>query len=314
MPAAVTDLIRKLVDLHRAQIAGVIDVRGVGRLQPIYRDAREELARKLRRLQAAGKGDTFTAVHLRAVMAQVTQTIRDLERPLEDHMVATGRLAATMAPRQVAHMIGSVETNLGKMTPVIQATSVAVVRGVYPTIAPTLLDKFRASARLYGPQSLLSIRTGLSHSMIQGETVDEAVDRLIDSNPRRGLFEGQRWRAERIVRTEMSYATNFSTQRAMSEFRATAIPKLLKRLVATRDDREGDDSKDLDGQTVPVDHPFVWEEKNAAGAVVKTVTYMHPPNRPHDREIMIPWQGAWGNPATVAAAGSVRPTTAGVDA
>jgi hypothetical protein len=306
------DLIRQLVDLHRAQIAGVVDVRGVGRLKRIYADAREELAHKLRRLQVAGKGDTFTATHLRAVMAQVTQTLRDFEKPLEDHMVSTGRLAATVGPRQVANMIGSVEEHLGKMTPVIQAAQVAVVRGVYPSIAPTLLDKFKRSSKLYGPQALLSIRTGLAHSMIQGETVDEAVDRLVDSNPRKGLFEGQRWRAERIVRTEMSYATNASTQRAMSEFRATAVPKLLKRLVATRDDREGDDSKELDGQTVPVDQPFVWQVKNSKGEVVKTVTYLHPPNRPGDREIVIPWQSAWGNPSTVAAAGDVRPSTAGL--
>ncbi len=307
-------LIRQVVDLQRAQLAGLTDVRAVGRLKPIYVQAREELAKRLRLLQVTAGADNFSVVHLRAVLAQVTSAIKDMEEPLRRHIEQTGELAANTGARQVAHMIGKVEGAMGRMTPVIQATQLAVVRGVYPEIAPTLLDRFRRSSKLYGPQALNAIRNGLAQSMVQAETVDEAVDRLLDPNPLHGLFEGQRWRAERIVRTEMSYATNAAAQRGMVDFKRRATPRLMKRLVATRDVREGDDSKDLDGQTVDVLAPFIWQVKNAAGEVVRTVEYMHPPNRPHDREVMVSWLPEWGAPATVASGGEVKPTTAGLGA
>jgi hypothetical protein len=305
------EVVRRLVNLHRAQLFGVIDVRGVGKLKPVYAEAREELGRKLRRLQVAGKGQTFGAVHLRAVLNQVTTSLKDFEKPLADHMETTGKLAAAVGPRQVSQMIGDVQEHLGRMTPVIQASQVAVVRGVYPKIAPTLLEKYRRSARLYGPQALKAIKGGLAQSLVQGETVDEAVDRLVGSD---GLFEAQRWRAERIVRTELSYTANASRQQAMLDFRQQAMPQLLKRWVETFDDRTGEDSKQLNGQTVPVDKPFEWVVKDAHGVATGEVKYfMHGPNRPHDRSVQIPWQSGWGASA-VAAPGPVTPTTRGLSA
>ncbi len=39
------------------------------------------------------------------------------------------------------------------------------------------------------------------------------------------------------------------------------------------------------GQTVPVDKPFSWKHKKGGAWVV--TTYMHPPNRPNDRETLV---------------------------
>lgn len=306
---AVSPLIREIVALHRAQLAGIIEVRGVGRLRGIYASSRTELEDRLASLKRDGKGQTFAAVHLQLVLAQVVEALRNFEAPFREHLHQTGQLAGVVAPRQVAQMIGRVETARGAMTPVIAAEQAAVVRGVYPSVAPTLLQRYRDSAKRYGPQALLSIRDGLSRSLVQGETVDQAVDRLVKAG---GTFDGQRWRAERVCRTELSHAAGVTTQRAMEGFRMS-MPKLLKRWVETRDDREGDDSKDLDGQTVPVDQPFVWVVKDSKGRPTgKIVRMMQGPNRPNDRSLCIPWQSAWGNPETVAPAGPVKPTTRGL--
>jgi hypothetical protein len=303
-------LIRELVDLHRRQLFGVIEVRGVGRMQKLYADSRVDLEDKLRRLARAGKGQTFQAQHLRLVLAQVADAIRGLETGLVDHMQATGRVAGNLAPRHLTNMVGTLEGRYGRMTPVVQAAQAAVVRNVYPGIAPTLLDRYRSSARRYGPQALGSIREGLARSIVQGEGVDEAVDRVVGST---GLFEKQRWRAERIVRTEMSWTYGVSNQRSMEELRP-AVPKMQKRLVATFDDRTGKDSEALNGQTVPVDQPFVWVVKNDHGVPTgKVVRYMQPPNRPNDRECVIPWLPAWGT-AGLAEPGPVQPSTAGLPA
>lgn len=302
--AAPVPLIRELVDLHRRQLAGIIEVRGVGRLRRLYSEARTDLERRLAGLAREGKSQTFSAQHMRLVLAQVVDVLRGFDTGLLGHLQETGRLAAAVAPRQVAQMIGRVEGHFGRMTPVIQATQAAVVRGVFPSVAPTLLDRYRQSARRYGPQALMAIRDGLAQSLVQGESVDQAVDRLTKTQ---GLFDGQRWRAERVVRTEMSWTFGISRQRSMEQMRP-AVPRLLKRLVATRDDREGDDSKDLDGQTVPVEQPFIWVVKNSKGVPTgRVIPYMQPPNRPNDRETVIPWVADWGS-GPVAAAGTPTPS------
>lgn len=286
----------------------MVEVRGVGRFRKLYSDARGELEDRLRALVRAGKGSTFTAVHLRQVLVQVADAARGLEGDLFAHMETTGRVAANLAPRHLANMVGQLEGRYGRMTPVVQAAQAAVVRGVYRTVEPTLLDRYRSTSRLYGPQAISSIRQGLAMSIVQNETVDQAVERVSGTS---GLFQAQRWRAERIVRTEMQWSYGVAHQRAMEELKP-AVPKMRKRLVSTFDDRTGKDSKALNGQTVDVDQPFVWVVKDARGVPTgKVVRYMQPPNRPNDREVVIPWIDTWGA-AGLAHPGPVEPTTAGL--
>lgn len=275
-------------------------------MRKLYSDARGELEAKLRRLTRAGRADTFGAQHLRLVLTQVADTVKTFEGDLVHHMDATGRMAGNLAPRHLVSMVGKMEAKFGEMTPVVQAAQAAVVRGAYPAVARTLLDKYRKSAEFYGPEAMRAIRTGLSHSIIQEETVDEAVGRVVESD---GLFDSQRWRAERIVRTEMSYSYHVTAQRGLEQL-APAVPKMMKRLVTTHDDRTGEDSIELDGQTVPVDQPFVWVVKDARGEPTgKVVRYMAPPNRPNDRETVIPWLESWG--VSLGEVGGVRPSVPG---
>lgn len=296
-------LIRDIVDLHRRQLFGVIEVRGVGRMKKLYADARGELEAKLRRMVRAGKGETFGAQHLRMVLTQVADTVKTFEQELVHHMDQTGRMAGNLAPRHLVSMVEKMEEKYGRMTPVVQAAQAAVVRGAYPEVARTLLDKYRQSAEFYGPPTMRAIRTGLAHSIVQEETVDEAVGRVVETD---GLFDLQRFRAERIVRTEMSYSYHVTNQRGLEQL-APAVPKLMKRLVATHDSRTGEDSIELDGQTVPVDQPFVWVVKDARGHPTgEVVRYMAPPNRPNDRETVIPWQESWG--VSLGEVGGVRPS------
>lgn len=296
-------LIRQLVDLHRRQLFGVIEIRGVGRLHKLYADSRLELEDKLARLARVGRARTFEAQHLRMVLVQVADAARHMEAQLVDHMRDTGRMAGILAPRHVVNMVGKLEERYGRMTPVVQAAQAAVVRGVYPHVAPTLLDRYRESAKRYGPPAMSAIREGLARSIVQEESVEEAIGRVSGAT---GLYGAQEWRAARIVRTEMSWSYGISNQRSMEEL-APAVPKMQKRLVATIDGNTGDDSKELNGQTVPVDQPFLWQPKDAHGNPKgPVIRYMQPPNRPNDRECVIPWLPAWGT-GGLAAPGPVEP-------
>lgn len=293
-------LLRQIVDLHRRQLMGVVEIRGVGRMRTLYGEARRDLEERLSAMVARGRGDTFGAQHLRQVLTQVADVAGGFQRGLKDHLASTGRMAAILAPRHATDTIARMEHKFGRMTPVVQAEQAAVVAGVDRAVVPSLLSRFDASVRTYGPQAIASIQRDLAGSILRQEGVDEAVDRVVGA---RGLFERQRWRAERIVRTELSYSYGVTKQRSMEALHVK-VPRLMKRLVATHDARTGQDSLDLDGQTVEVHQPFVWHVKNSRGIPTgKVVHYMQPPNRPNDREVVVEWMPEWGAAASASIEG-----------
>lgn len=293
-------LIRRIVDLHRRQLRGVVEVRGVGRMRGLYDEARADLERSLADLRRRGRSATFGAQHMRLVLSQVADAIGGFERGLDRHLALTGRQAAVLAPRHLVDTVSRMEAEFGRMTPVIQARQAAVVTGVVPGVMPSLLDRYRSSVRLYGRPTIAAIREGMARSMVRGEDVDESIGRVVEAG---GLFDGQKWRAERIVRTELSYSYGVTKQGSMQALK-TEVPRLQKRLVATIDDRTGEDSLDLNGQTVDVDQPFVWEVRDSRGRKTgKVVRYMQPPNRPNDREVVIPWLASWEGARSLGPAG-----------
>lgn len=301
-------LIKQIVDLHRRQLFGVIEIRGVKRMQALYGESRRDLEEKLAALKRQGRGQTFQANHLRQVLVQVADAAGAFQGRLTDHLRRTGRVAAVLAPRHLVDMVTRVEQHYRGQTSVVQAAQAAVTSGVYPRIAPTLLHRYQSSARTWGPGTIAHIQEGLARSLVQGESVDEAVGRVTGAA---GLYDGERWRAERIVRTETSYSYGVAKQVSMTSL-GQQVPQMKKRLVATHDNRTGQDSVDLDGQTVAVDKPFTWAVKDSKGHLTgKVVHYMQPPNRPNDREVVIPWMDGW-SPGALGEGGPVEPTTQGL--
>lgn len=305
--AGASTLIRQIVDLHRRQLFGLIEIRGIKRMRRLYGESRRELEVGLAGLRRAGKGESFRAHHMRQVLVQVADAARGFEAGLGEHLQKTGHMAAVLAPRHVLNMVGKMEAHFGRTTPVIQAAQAAVVAGIDRRIMPSLLMHHRETTKLYGRPTILKIQEQLARAIVQNQPVDEVVDRVSGAA---GLFEGQRYRAERIVRTELSYSYGVAAQAGMEDLRQK-VPKMMKRLVATFDDRTGADSKELNGQTVPVDHPFLWVVTDSKGHKTgKIVKYMQPPNRPNDREVVIPWMEGWAAPASLT--NPVEPTTRGL--
>jgi hypothetical protein len=298
--------IQQVIDLHRRQLQGLIETQGVGRLHEIYRRSEDELREKLERLARIGRGQTFGAHHMRLVQAQVSQGVLQLEGGIKDVLVDRGAVGLKLAPEHVAEAANALHAGFGSPTPIVQAEQMATFQGLYRGVPSSLLDRFKKSSKLYGQPVVNKIKDELSLAIIQGEGLDAAVDRVVGTS---GIFHRQRWRAERIVRTELSWGYGVAKQRGMEVLRDGYVPGLQKRLVATWDNRTGKDSKELDGQVVEVSAPFIWHVKNAKGRVKRTVLYMQPPNRPNDREVVIPWHPGWPDPR---AAGPVRPSTRGL--
>ena len=94
----------------------------------------------------------------------------------------------------------------------------------------------------------------------------------------------QQWRIDRIMRTETAAIYNGAMLASMEAEDVPGDP-MLKRLSATFDRVTGVDSVAAHGQIRRVGEPF----QDIRGRL-----YQAPPNRPHDREIVLPHRASWG--------------------
>lgn len=280
--------IKQILQLHRRQLHGLIENRGVKRLVKIYAQSRADLSQRLASVTRAGKGDTFNAHHMRVMLMQSQDAIRTFENELGDHLHSTGLLVSAQAPKHLLASVKALEGHFGSHTPVVPVDQVALFQKMHKGVDASLLDRFTKSKRLYGPPVVKKIREQLALSLVQGQTVDDAVDQVAGTS---GIFAEQRWRAERIVRTELSYASNFSTFKGMQTLAQEPGAPRYKKLIETLDDRTGDDSKILNGQIRPVDSPFVYHPPAGKKGYAP---FQSPPGRPNDRATMIPWNPEWG--------------------
>lgn len=290
MPASVAS---KIVNLHRAQLQGLTELGSIRRLRALYEETRSSLEQSLATMAKTGQGQSFTAHHNRIILTQVTDALSQFQKEFGRQLPANAAKAATLAQKHVAGAIKMLERRFSGVEPVLQIEQAAVFQGIYRKFEPSLLDRYHRLTSNYPLETIRRIRKNLALSMLSNETVDQAVNRVAGAN---GIFAGERWRAERIVRTENSYAYGISNQRMLGET-AKEIPKLMKRLISTFDGREGDDAKEQHLQTVPWDGQFVWHKKTKGGGV-EVVYYTAPPSRPNDRAAMVPWRADYtGAPA-----------------
>jgi hypothetical protein len=130
------------------------------------------------------------------------------------------------------------------------------------------------------------------------------------------ILEIEAWRIERIVRTETVYAFNAAQAAAVSKL--SKIPEfrgLMNRWTELVDDltrapldrRVGKDSIVLHGQVAKPDDVFTMPPNADVPRHLAGGSWSHPPNRPNDRAILIPWMPDWGVPAWVYRLGASIP-------
>jgi hypothetical protein len=281
MPASI---VAKIINLHRSQLQGVIELGGIRKVRAKYETIRSELEAELAGLRRAGKGETFTAYHLRQVLLQVRDGLKVFQTGLATELDNNGLATATLAQRHVVSAVKAFEKRFAGAEPVLRLEEAGVFAKVYAGVEPTLLARYHRLVGNYPMKTLERVRNDLALSMIRGDGVDQAVNRIAAKG---GIFDRERWRAERIVRTEGAYAYGITNQRSLHEV-AHEVPRLMKRLISTFDGREGKDAIEQHLQTVPYDGEFVWHKKTKAG--MEIVRYSFPPSRPNDRAVLIPWR------------------------
>lgn len=285
----VPEFASRLFRTHLAQLDRHVRRVGVGGLLSLYKEARADLHDRLRRAAGGPRSERATAVQLRAMIAQADGVLEVLGGRVERHLADVGKTAAQLGARHAVDEYKALERHFTGTTPVLDLERSAAMRGLVSDAESSLLRRYHLVSRTWSLGAISAMEQRLSVGVLAGKPVEEMIDDVMSAG---GVLDGERYKAERIVRTEAAFAhgrVKFEAMRATA--RELGDDRLQKRLISTFDDRTGDDSFLLHGQTVPIDEPFRW--KHRVGGSWKVTEYMHPPNRPNDREVVIPWDPSW---------------------
>lgn len=141
-----------------------------------------------------------------------------------------------------------------------------------------------------------AMETRLRMAELEGATTAAAV-RSVEL-----AIESERWRIERVARTEASFAYNSALDEGIDAMR-DAFPDIRARWTEhvndstwmPMDDRVAADSMALHGQVKRPGRSFIMPADGPADLIGNS--YESPPNRPNDRAVLTPWRRSWGIPA-----------------
>lgn len=286
--------------------------RGIRPMIKLIEAAAAEMERKVRRL--APKDETFTAVQQRAILAQYRAMLVELQPRMTRVLGEVSREAQVESIRAMVATIALAELEFeGVVTP-LPLTQAARMAGIIDKDRASLLRQHDVSVRTYGIDSITAAEKHLSLSFATQKSYSETVAGLFD------MVDQSRYRAERIVRTESSFAWSASHASALDDA-SELIPGLFRRWVeyvndqtgAPLDGRVANDSLVLHGQVAftPTDATmearstflvggtggFEMPRDGRVNPKLWGRRYAHPPNRPNDRSRIVGWKVDWPIPA-----------------
>lgn len=242
-------------------------------------------------LRGPGK-DSFTAAQLRITLEQVRDVLHPLVQGMSASIVQSGVTAAQDETAQLVGYMRDADRAYRGVSQGLQINEAAIMsaavsgteRSILTRIESDPTDKRRPGVLArYGASVIGSFEEELQQRFI-AKTPWEDVKAAITKKST--FLQGQPafW-AERIVRTEVMNASNragLETIKAADE----QLADMCKILCATFDSRTGADSYAVHGQIRRPTESFVsWFG-----------SYQHPPNRPNDREIVVPHRVCWPLP------------------
>lgn len=271
---------------------------GVARMRKILRRAQADLNRRL--VEAVSLSElagqtTFTEAQVRVALAQVQETVRLVQGGIREVVVGQGEMTAVAAARNTVKYMTAADRAFRGVGVQPMAFDEArmldrATRGAKSSVLHRLLsdpvDPRRAGIlERYGAGVVERFEGVLQQRFVARTPWEDVKRQLVAESPFLQEVPGH-W-AERIVRTEVMAAHGASSWEAIREADEQLDGTVVKILCATFDNRTGSDSFAVHGQIRRPDEAFQsWYG-----------LYMHPPNRPNDREIVVPFRTTWPIPA-----------------
>jgi hypothetical protein len=268
-----------IVETHIQRVLKLEDAEAA-RILKSYNQVRNQLRDRLDRVSAT----SFTAQHLRGVLAQVQGAIEALNARLSDGITEGAEKAALLGVSDLLAEIKLFDSALGfsgAVTPInLNAALLAKDTSQF------LVTKYQTNLAAYGTGLMNQISNGLFAATIGEVSYGQVVSRI------GRFFAAEEWKLHRIVRTELHNIYNVGKLDGMNELVDNdVIPDLYKTLMHPMDARTGKDSEYAASKHLiaPVDKPFryTWQGKERV--------FMAPPDRPNDRAILVPYRKEWGH-------------------
>lgn len=168
--------------------------------------ARDELIKAIKEWsRVEGGNNRFTAVRYRNALAQVNRVLLhyrkthpELSRQLGLGSKRIGGRSLIALEKELASLHGIFE---GSVAPIAidQAAAIASQKNL-------LLKRHNRSARRYQGALRDRITREMAIGLLRKQTIDEITERMVENVPR--IFSQARYKAERLVRTEMMHSYN----------------------------------------------------------------------------------------------------------
>ncbi len=298
MDEAAARAARQALEASRENAMRLIQGAGAARTNAMLGRSAEALEERLRRIAPSLGEETFTVVQLRAALAQVKQVLKEVSLPmLKDAVLDTATQAAEKSAKGTVQYLKDADKafrGVGEQPIALREATMldAGVQGAKASVLRRLATGVQAVKgkqagpgilSRYGMQTVKQFEQELQSGLIAKKSWNEMAEDITTHSP---FLQGKpKWWAHRIVRTEVMGAYNKSNHEAIKES-AKQLGGMLQILSATFDDRTGADSYAVHGQVRRVDEPFdSWFGQ-----------YEHPPNRPNDREVVVPHRARWPLP------------------
>jgi len=188
-------LYRELLGEHRTRLDRLIDRRGRARMKRMYEQAEADLLKKLA-AQAGSRGATFTAHTHRLMLAQIRQGQAMIARRMAGELGDLTKEAQVESLRGLGRQVTKLENAFTGVTTVLPIEEAATFQGIIRGRSTSLMRRHEISMARYGARLVGKMEGELSQSLMQGETMHDAIGRIEEVTGK------EWWQAERIVRTE----------------------------------------------------------------------------------------------------------------
>ena len=285
---------------QQRELAKLVKSAGLEPVKRLYEQMMTDVARRIRRV---GSG-SMTHMQARGILAQIKLGLARIMQAVNGKVGQAAVEVGIASARQMLEDVARLERHFTGAFIELPVLEVATLHGIVHEQASSLMRIHETSLARYGVRLVERMEGSLAASIASGETHGEAADGIIK-------IAGLEWRAaERIVRTELSYVANASSRAAADEQADELDGDLWTRWSehvtdggVAMDDRVGDDSLALHGQVAPPGGMFTQPPTAPRGQKVEESlvgkTFAHPPSRPNDRAVLVPWRAHWGVPGWI---------------
>lgn len=267
---------------------------GLQRTRAILQEAARDLERRIRAYVPTRPSEpTFSMMQMRTTLAQLNTVMRTVEAEIATNIKDTAAIAAQHAAQHTIDYLRAADKafrGIGTQPLAIrQATMMeASVQGVHSSVLHRLAASpdrpgHKGVMQRYGHQTILHFEKEMQKGLLARKSWTEMQRDITQKSP--FLQAAPAYWAARIVRTEAMHAYNRAGWESIREA-DEQLDDMVKILSATFDDRTASDSYAIHGQIRRPEEAF----ESWFGL------YQHPPNRPNDREIVVPHRISWEIP------------------